>query len=209
MYIKRHPQACVEIREKGKTLFIDPGEFGIPENLKDADAIFVTHNHFDHVSIKDEEVLESIKSGHIQVYGPGSLYEDAGFPVNVVKDGDDFMIGDVSVKVMGNWQDITSIYDPPIENVGYMIEDRFLHPGDALPKFRGLPIVAGPMAAPWAKNSDIEKYLEEYRPKGIFPLHDVTLNDMGIDFAMKNLETMANRINAICYSLKVGEDAEI
>ncbi len=207
MYIKRHPQACIEIRHKGQVIFIDPGAFGMPDNIEEADAIFVTHSHFDHIDI--DKVKSLATKGGVCVYGPHALSVDADFPVFAVKDGDNFYIDDVYVEILGSLQDVTSIYDPPIENVGFLIDGKFLHPGDALPKFYDLPVVAIPMAAPWAKNSDIEKYLADYKPKGILTVHDITLNELGVDFALKNLKKMAENIGADYYPLKVGEDINI
>lgn len=67
--------------------------------------------------------------------------------------------------VHGVLQDVTSSCDPPIENLGYLFEGMFLHPGDALPRFYNLPAVALPLAAPWTKRADMERYLAEYRAK--------------------------------------------
>lgn len=207
MYIKRHPQACFEIFKNETRIFIDPGYFGIPENLVEADAIFVTHSHFDHV---DHKVLNKLlKKKKIPVFGPRKLQDDLDFKINIVKDGDSFSINDFRIDVMGSFQDVTSIHDEPIENVGYMIDRILLHPGDALPKIHGLYAVILPVVAPWVKHKEMEEYLEEYRPKIVIASHDITLNEIGIEFQFKSLEKAANRAGSTFFDMKVGSSRDL
>lgn len=206
MWIRRHAQACVEIRSGEGVFFVDPGAFGVPELLEEATAVMVTHSHFDHVDI---DALRSMASRGVPIFGPLQLAKDAPFPIRKVKEGDAFALDGVAIEIIGQWQDVTSIYDDPIQNVGYLFEKRFLHPGDALPRRRGLPMVALPMAAPWAKNADLERYVAEYKPAGIFALHDITLNERGVDFALKNLGAIAERAGIPFVGLRVGEAVEL
>ncbi len=56
--------------KKEKIIYFDP--FKITENYKDADIIFITHDHFDHYS---EEDIEKVKKEDTIIVVPESLYE--------------------------------------------------------------------------------------------------------------------------------------
>ena len=56
--------------KKEKIIYFDP--FKITENYKDADIIFITHDHFDHYS---EEDIEKVKKEDTIIVIPESLYE--------------------------------------------------------------------------------------------------------------------------------------
>ncbi len=55
---------------KEKIIYFDP--FKITKNYKDADIIFITHDHFDHYS---EEDIEKVKKEDTIIVVPESLYE--------------------------------------------------------------------------------------------------------------------------------------
>ncbi|TCD46305.1 MBL fold metallo-hydrolase [Streptococcus sp. X16XC17] len=207
MKIIRHIHACVEVLVDETRIIIDPGEFGIPDSLDQADAILITHHHFDHV---DQERIKKLveKKPHIKVFGPSSFADDVDFPVTIAKEGDDFSVGDARISVHGQFQDIANLADDPIENVGYLINDFLLHPGDALPKIEDIPAVLLPMAAPWVKTRDIQTYLRNYKPRFILPNHDLILNDMGREFSLKTFEQLAKEIDATVYGLQPGQSIE-
>lgn len=57
--------------KKGITIYIDP--YGIEKNLKDADFIFITHEHYDHFSIEDMKKV--IKEDTVIVSVPNVINE--------------------------------------------------------------------------------------------------------------------------------------
>lgn len=204
MEIRRYRHACVGVEVDGVRLVIDPGEFGVPEDLAQADAILVTHDHFDHIShdALDDAVAQNPE---IAIYGPAALEKSASVPVHVVRDGDVFAVKGVTVEVTGHWQAVTSLYDPPIENVGYLTAETLLHPGDAFPTKPGVPAVFLPLAAPWSKHADIERYLMDYRPKHVFPYHDLNLNETGLTFGQKSMAEAAEAVGAVFHPMREGE----
>lgn len=208
MIIKRHAHACIEVRTKNKVIFIDPGDFGVPNNLLDADIILITHDHFDHVS---HESLKNIskKKKDIKIYGSKTLKEKSDFNVIEVKEGDVILEDDLIIKVFGSLQDIANLNDPPIENIGYYINDTLFHPGDALTGFENMNIVLLPLAAPWSKATDLQKFIRKYKPKAVIGYHDITLNDMGIEFGLKTLKGLAKESNSVFLGMKPFESIEI
>ncbi|MDY2941795.1 MAG: MBL fold metallo-hydrolase [Varibaculum sp.] len=212
MLVKRGVHACVEFRS-GKTLIVvDPGAFGLPADLPNADAILVTHDHFDHV---DHAAVAAALAQNpaILVAGPQALADSAQYPVRVLSAGDTLTIGsgidELSVEVVGRWQDITSRLDPPIQNLGYIIGGRVLHGGDALIEHGELDAVFVPLAAPWAKNIDVQDYLRDYPVSQVLGFHDWTLSEEGLEFAMKTLQENAEAFGARARALRPGESAEL
>ena len=65
---------------------------------------------------------------------------------------------------------------PQIDNVGFIISEKFFYPGDALTEpGKAIEILALPTAAPWAKLSEIVDYAQAVHPKVAFPVHDSIL----------------------------------
>ncbi|WP_243344550.1 MBL fold metallo-hydrolase [Anaerococcus sp. AGMB09787] len=208
MKLIRHVHACVEFVKDGKHIFIDPGEFGLPDNLQEASAILITHDHFDHVSISDvKKCYENNKN--LKIYGTKSFANKVDFPVISPQSGDIFDLDGFKIQAIKNYQDIANLNDPPIENIGYIIDDKVLHPGDCLPKIKNIDTILLPLAAPWAKTIDIQKYLREYRPKVVLPIHDLILNELGVNFKLKNMEELSKEVEASFYPLKVGDSIDI
>src|SRR5690242_1963755 len=49
MELTKHGHACVVLSDGDRRLVIDPGAFTDPAALEGADAVLVTHEHFDHI----------------------------------------------------------------------------------------------------------------------------------------------------------------
>ena len=74
---------------------------------------------------------------------------------------------------------------PQIHNVGYLISDRFFHPGDAFTDpGREVEILAVPAGAPWMKISEAIDYLRALRPAHAIPVHDRVLAHPSSTFRM-------------------------
>ncbi|MDP9800970.1 L-ascorbate metabolism protein UlaG (beta-lactamase superfamily) [Arcanobacterium wilhelmae] len=207
MKITRFTHAEVLVETKDVRLAIDPGEFGTIPDLTSVDAVLITHDHFDHIS--HEAVAKAVAAKpELPVYGPASLAETAEFAVRSVDDGDSFDVGGVRIDVVGHLQDTTSLDDPEILNVGFLIDGRLLHPGDALQPVAA-EILLLPMETPWAKNVDRERALEANPPKYVIPIHDAPLGDLGVEFEMHTAEKLATRVGATAIPLHDGESVEL
>ena len=62
-----------------------------------------------------------------------------------------------------------------------------------------------PLAAPWSKAVDTQRWLRTISPKRIVTYHDITLNDMGIEFGRKTVKGMAGEIGAEVVDLNPGD----
>lgn len=181
MKITRYTHACVQLEVGDITLVIDPGEFGTIPDLARADAVLITHEHFDH-GHRSAITAAVAENDRLLVVGPQPVADALGVPVRVVDGGDVLDIGGVRVDVVGHVQARTSLDDPEIPNVGYIVGG-VLHPGDALHEV-DVDVLLLPIETPWAKNVDRERALRAHPPKRIIPIHDATLNETGLEFAM-------------------------
>jgi hypothetical protein len=60
--------------------------------------------------------------------------------------------------------------------VGYLLDERLLHPGDALDvRDREVEILALPAMAPWMRMSEAVDYLRAVKPRIAVPIHEALL----------------------------------
>ena len=177
---KRH--ACVQLVKDGQALVIDPGAYSEPDAAEGADAILVTHEHPDHFEEGRLRAALDAKPG-TQLWAPRSVTDRIGpaYPgrVHTVGDGDAFTAAGFEVRVHGELHAVIHPDIPRIPNVGYFVEDRVFHPGDAL-TVPGRPVdtLLLPVQAPWSKVSEVIDYLREVRPRRALDIHDAMLTDL-------------------------------
>ena len=203
--LTRGIHAALTITSGATTLVVDPGAFGFPDSVASADAVLVTHDHFDHVDLPALTVALG-NNARLHVYTPTRL--DLGAHANrqtLVAEGDEFVVGDMSVRVVGHEQAMASIDDDVIVNVGYLVAGFVLHPGDARPEVKNIDTLIVALAAPWQNTPQLEKYLRAVTPARVIGLHDGTLNDLGRDFGQKTLARIAHSYGGDAISLNSGE----
>lgn len=205
--LRRYTHACITVDVDGVSLVVDPGEFGTIPNLSTAAAVLITHDHFDHAHhAAIRAALET--NPNLQVIGPQSVADSLDVPVTVVDGGDIVDVRGVRVEVYGHIQAVTSLNDPVIQNVGYLIANTVYHPGDALHEL-DCDVLCLPMEVPWAKNVDRELALRRHPVQRIIPIHDGTLNELGVQFAMHNAELLAKECGATVLPLRDGDSTKL
>lgn len=207
MRLTRFTHACVQLETDGVTIVIDPGEFGTIPDLADADAVLVTHDHVDHVS--HDAVRAAVAANpDLLVVGPQPLADALDVPVKVVDGGDSFDVRGVPVQVVGHVQAVADLDDEEIPNVGYLVAGTVLHPGDQFHDV-DVDVLLLSLEGPWAKVTDWQLALRRHRPKRLVMIHDATLGEMGVEFALKTVERLAAGIGASAISLRDGQSAEL
>ncbi|MGP6173598.1 MBL fold metallo-hydrolase [Corynebacterium sp. A21] len=208
MKITRHIHACVELEHQGFTTYIDPGSFGVPHELVNSDAVLITHMHPDHIDI--EALLKIVdRNPKVQIYAPVSVAQDLPIEVHVVAHGDILDLGGMKVEVLGARHAISTRVQPATENVGYLFDDKILHPGDAFHPIEDLELALLPVNGPWVKMLDVEEWLVAFPPKRFIGIHDGIVNEHGLNINRKILGLLADKVHAEYLPLRPGESLEI
>ena len=179
MRITKYGHACLLVEEGTARLLFDPGMFSTGyEQLTGLTAVLITHQHPDHVDLeKLPALLERNPEAVLHADdGTAAQLADRGLPVRPVHDGDVLDLG-TRVRVVG--RDHAEIHPdvPVIPNTGYLVAERFLHPGDALTVPDAEVEVLGlPTAAPWLKAAEAVDYLRAVRPRVAVPIHEALLS---------------------------------
>ena len=125
MEIKRLCHACFRIRGNEKTVYVDP--YGLKEHDK-ADLILITHDHYDHCSVRDIEKIRTdetfiIASEECAVRGK----------VKHMKPGDKATVQGIQIEAVPAYNTAKPFHPKTKGNLGYIITmegKRVYHAGD-------------------------------------------------------------------------------
>lgn len=163
------------VEEGGARLLIDPGVFSKDTDAGTLDAILITHTHQDHM---DTDLIKQLleKSPNAQVIAVAEAVKslsDAGIESTSIEDGAEVTVAGVSVKSFGKHHSFIYGDIPQCQNTGFMIGNRFYHPGDSfhVPAEQA-EILALPVAGPWMKIAEAIDYAKTVAPKVVIPMHD-------------------------------------
>ncbi|MFJ3284948.1 MBL fold metallo-hydrolase [Streptomyces sp. NPDC086669] len=182
MELTKFGHACVRLEKDGRRLVIDPGGLTGPEALEGADAVLVTHEHFDHFS---EEVLRRAAAERpgLRIWTNSSVakqLDGIGTQVVTTGEGEAFSAAGFDIRVHGTWHAVIHPDVPRIPNIGFMVDDALFHPGDAL-TVPGAPVdtLLLPVHAPWSTVGDLIDYVRVVAPRDTYAVHDGALNGVG------------------------------
>lgn len=180
MHLTHFGHACVLVETGSARLLIDPGAFSSDfEDLRDLDAILLTHQHPDHLDLDRLPGLLESNPGARLVADPGStgILHDKGFAVTTAQPGDALELGGAAVSAVGGKHAVIHPDVPNIDNTGYLIDHgAFYHPGDAfhVPEQR-VDVLGLPTGAPWLKLSEAIDFLRAVSPRVAVPIHEAVL----------------------------------
>ena len=182
MQLTKHGHACVVLHDGDRRLVVDPGAFTGEEAWAGAGALLVTHEHPDHFA-PDRVRAALAADPALEVWTNGSVagrLEGLGTRVHVVGEGDRFTAAGFDVTVHGEWHAVIHPDVPRIPNVGFLVDGRVFHPGDALtdPGVE-VPTLLLPAHAPWSRTADLVDHLRAVRAGRAFGVHDALLSELG------------------------------
>jgi L-ascorbate metabolism protein UlaG (beta-lactamase superfamily) len=209
MKLTKLGHACWRLEKDGSTVVIDPGSFSGEGLLDGADAVLITHEHFDHV---DEQLLKSAPAG-LEVWTCQAVADQLGdipAKVQVVRDTDAFSTAGFDVKVIGEWHAVNLPGVDPIQNVGFLVDEEVFYPGDALTAPGvDVPTLLVPTTGPWVKLAETIQYLRDVRPARAYSTHDGLANDIGLMLIDNFLGMEADSQKADIRRIPVGESVEL
>ncbi|MDP9406692.1 MAG: MBL fold metallo-hydrolase [Actinomycetota bacterium] len=178
MRLRKLGHSCVLVEDRDVRLLVDPGGFtpGF-EDLTDLTAVLVTHAHPDHLDLDRLPALLSRNPDARVLCDAGSAVElrRRGVDASALAPGDEVDLG-VPVRAVGGEHALIHPDLPRIPNVGYLLDGRLLHPGDAL-LVPDVPVdvLCFPLAAPWSKVQETVDYVRAVAPAVGVPVHDAIL----------------------------------
>lgn len=186
MRISHLGHACLLLEVADTRLLVDPGTFaGDLSEVRDLDAVLVTHQHPDHLDPERLPVVLAANPRARVLCDPGSaeVLRGLGLPAEV-HDGTPVAVGAVTVTPVGEVHALIHDDVPRIPNVGVRLdaegEPSFFHPGDALDADPGaVDVLAFPLQAPWARSRDMTAFLRRLAAPHAVPVHDGLLQERG------------------------------
>ncbi|WP_372735259.1 MBL fold metallo-hydrolase [Nocardioides sp.] len=210
MRITKFGHACIRIEHDGTTVVIDPGLFTEPEALDGADAVLITHEHFDHYT------PEHLRSTHAPVFTIGAVAEriredapEVAERVTVVAPGEHFDVG-LPVQAIGELHAVIHPELPRFDNSGYVLtlgQTRIYHPGDALTA-PGQPVdlLCVPVSAPWLKVSEAIDFARAVAAPRNLAIHDRVYSEAGLGIVEGHMNRFLPDLGQEYVRLADGED---
>jgi L-ascorbate metabolism protein UlaG (beta-lactamase superfamily) len=205
--------ACVRLETGSTTVVIDPGAFSDTGALDGADAVLITHEHFDHV-VPDRLRAVAKDRPDLEVWTNPALaaqFADLGPRVHAVTHGDSFQVGDLEVHVYGEKHAVIHRDIPLVDNVGFFVGGTLFHPGDALtvPDQKVTTLLA-PAGAPWMKLTDLVDYVRAVAPERSYLIHTAMLSELGLRFWEDRASEMAAKpAGGVVSQLPSGDRVEL
>lgn len=212
MRITKLEHSGIVIENNGKRIVFDPVEFEqkIPE-LENVVAIIITHKHSDHFS---PEILTKILNDNkeAKIYTTNDTAPLINQTVSltnqvaIVKAGDSYEIDGFKLDFFGKDHAAIIPGQIPCENIGAVINDTIVNPGDSFDLPNEKPtILFVPASAPWLKTIESMNYIEKAEPKFVIPFHDALLSSIGKTFNSNWLKKSCEKINANYLELNPNE----
>ena len=182
MRLTKYTHACVRLEKDDRVLVIDPGMWTEPEALDDADAVLVTHEHFDHLNA---DLLDTLTVPVWTNAGAAEELRRLGDRVSVVAAGDTFEAAGFSVRVFGtDHAVILPELGVPCRNTAFLVEDAVFHPGDSWTRpNRAVHTNLVPIAGPWHVMAAAVDYARAVEAEQTVGIHDAPLNERGLALA--------------------------
>lgn len=198
MRISKYIHSCLLVETGDTRILFDPGKFSFlegavkPEIFRDLAAIVLTHQHPDHM---DDRSLKTIvdQNRDAVVLANRQIRETlatSGIDVEVFETGTRSVGGCTLEAIVAEHAEILNAERP--RNVAYVVDGRFLHPGDSfdhsLDGRKGIELLALPIMAPWNTELAVAEFARRIAPKTAFPIHDGYAKDFFLESRHENFK---------------------
>lgn len=188
MRLTKHQHACVVFEKESASFVIDPGAFSSDAAgiIGGADAILITHEHFDHVNAAAINEALAARPG-LRVYAPAALagtFSAHPGQFTAVSAGDELTVAGFTVTVHGDTHALIHPDIPAVPNVGYLVDGAVYHPGDAyFVPGAAVETLLLPTSGPWMKFGEAADYVRAVRPRQVVQIHEMLLSEIGLNLA--------------------------
>jgi L-ascorbate metabolism protein UlaG (beta-lactamase superfamily) len=180
-----HASLLVDVA--GARILLDPGAWSpAAQELRDLDAVLVTHQHPDHLDQERFPDLLRANPGAQVLTDPDTakILQDKGIEATAFQAGDTATVGSVTVEGLGEMHALIHEEIPLVHNTGMRIsadgEPTFFHPGDSLDaEPERVDVLAFPLNAPWARSREMTAFLRRLSAPHAIPVHDGLLSAAG------------------------------
>jgi L-ascorbate metabolism protein UlaG (beta-lactamase superfamily) len=194
--VTKFTHSCLRIEGAG-VLVVDPGEFSEASVLDSADAVLITHEHFDHVDVAAVTAAVT-RRPELRIFAHEAvlpLLSGVAEATTAVTAGQEFEAAGYRVRAFGGQHAIIHPYVPIFANLGFVIDDgagNLYHPGDSfvVPDIE-VETLFVPLNAPWATIAESLEFVRTVRPGRAFALHDGLVNERGSAVYGKHLESFS------------------
>lgn len=196
MRLTKYSHACIRIEGDGAVLVIDPGAFTERAALDGADAVLITHEHFDHLDV-GKLADELGRRPSVAVYTHPDVVPKLGQlagVVHAVTSGEQFSAAGFPVRAYGGWHAEIHPDVPRVPNLGFLVEDSVYHPGDSfdVPAGATVETLFVPVSGPWLKLSESVEFVRAIGPRRAYALHDSLLSEAGHGVTDGNMSRLSN-----------------
>lgn len=194
MVVDHFGHACVLVETASARLLIDPGTLSSGfEQVRDLDAILITHQHADHLDLTRLVSLMAANPRAVLCVDPGSVSAVAalGLGARAMAPGDRLEIAGAVVDVVGGTHAVVHHDVPVVPNAALVIDDGAVyHPGDSfhVPE-QEIDLLLLPISGPWLKLGEAVDFFRAVRPRLARPIHEAALADPALHLSV--LERLA------------------
>ncbi|GGN56076.1 MBL fold metallo-hydrolase [Actinoplanes lobatus] len=196
MRVTKFTHSCLRVEGAG-VLVVDPGEFSEASVLDGADAVLITHEHFDHLDVK--AVTGAVaRRPDLRIFAHPAvlkLLTDVDEATTAVSPREEFEAAGYRIRAFGGQHAIIHPYVPVFANLGFLIDDgatNLYHPGDSfVAPDVAVETLFVPLNAPWATIAESLEFVRGIRPERAFALHDGLVNERGAAVYGKHLESFS------------------
>jgi L-ascorbate metabolism protein UlaG (beta-lactamase superfamily) len=214
MRLTKLGHSCVRLTKDGGTIVIDPGPLGdgAAAALAGADAILITHEHWDHVDVDAVSAALGDTPG-LTLWTTPSLAAQFGpyaTQVHEVHDGDSFDVAGFGIRVFGEDHAIIHKDIPVISNVCFLVDEQVFHPGDSFTvPTAPVDTLLLPVAGPWLKSGEMIDYYRAISPARGLAIHEAILNDAGLTIIDRMLGAAAQPSGTSLTRLTPGDSTDL